>query len=254
MEEKRHILVCNDKGGVGKSLVSHLLGLILLDQREDFRVLECERRPRLQRVFGSLVEWLPTEEVNVGEVYTNPDRIFSHWDRLAEYLTGGDRSLVDMGAGMTSPFIRWSEASGHEMLEDGRRLIFAVVVTVERNALSTGKENIEMLRRMFPKARIVAVQNEKAGLFTKNIEEVNSVKLAGCRVPAWEYLQDEGRFDQVAMMSGREIAEKYDMSLGAAARSMYGFADWLLDATDSLAPILDPDTASNKITTTGSRV
>lgn len=234
-----HIIVCNDKGGVGKTLVCHLLTLLLLDRGEDFGIVECEKTPRLQKLFGDLVDFRPIDRHKVADVYENPDILFSYWDDVAESLAGTRRRLVDMGAGVTFAFSRWAQSSGRDLLNQGENLTFAVVLTIENEALSTGAGNIRALGRLFPRARFVVIYNEKDGVFrTRQGGPAQAVRLPACRVPAWDHLQNAGRFDEVAAKSGRELADECGIPLGPAARSMHAFTDWLLTATEALETVV----------------
>ncbi len=240
-----HIIVCNDKGGVGKTLVCHLLTLLLLDRGESFKVIECEKTARLKKLFGPLVEFHPIDRHRVADVYENPDVLFSYWDGIAESLTGDTRCVVDMGAGVTFAFSRWAQSTGRELLNQGENLTFAVVLTIENEALTSGANNIRTLSRLLPRARFVVINNEKDGVFrTRHGEQSQFVRLPACRVPAWDYLQNAGRFDEVAAKSGQEIAAEYGMELGPAARSMHAFTDWLLTATNNLETLVRPRTAA----------
>lgn len=243
----RNVIVCNDKGGVGKTLVAHLLTLLLLDRKEHFRIIECEKMPRLRSVFGELVDYRPIERQRISEIYENPDVLFEYWDDIADTLGGSVRCLVDMGAGVTFPFCRWAQASGSDLLGEGEGLTIAVVTTAEQEAWKSASNNLHLLRELFPKAEFVVVYNERDGEFYGHqLAAVPSVTLKAVRVPIWPYLQNAGRLDRLAQQTGQEIARKCDVPVGTAARSMYAFTDWLLEATDALGPVLDQG-ASNSV-------
>lgn len=234
-----HILVCNDKGGVGKSLVAHLLSIILLDRGERFGLIECEKMPRLQKIFGMLVEFFPIEKNKVSAIYENPDVLFTYWDDIADRLGDGTRRIIDMGAGVTFPFCRWVQASGEAVLDDGQGLTCCIVTTAEEESWQSAKSNLEVLRELLPKAEFIVVYNERDGAFySRRFDGVAGVTLKSVRVPAWPWLQNAGRFDLLAQRTGREVAEACDLPLGTAARSMYAFTDWLLESTDALSPVL----------------
>jgi hypothetical protein len=235
----RNVIVCNDKGGVGKSLVTHLLALVLLDRASDFRIVECEKMSRLRGIFGDLVDYRPIEREKISEIYQNPDVLFAYWDRVAADVADERRCLIDMGAGVTFPFCRWAQASGCEQLGAGDDLTIAVVTTAEQESWRSAANNAEVLSELFPNAHIVVVYNERdGGFYGHNLGAYAGVTLKACRVPIWPYLQNGGRFDLLAHTSSQEIARRCDVPVGTAARSLYAFADWLLEATDALAPVL----------------
>ena len=242
-----NVIVCNDKGGVGKTLVTHLLALILLDRQEIFRIVECEKMPRLRKLFGDLVDYRPIERHKVSEIYEDPDVMFTYWDDIATTLQGSQRCLVDMGAGVTFPFCRWAQASGQELLADGTGLTIVVVTTAEQESWKTASENLHVLRELFPKATFMTVYNERdGGFYGHQLSDDPGVTLKAVRVPAWPYLQNAGRFDLVAQRSGEDIARACDLPVGTASRSMYAFTDWLLDASDALSPIVDAETKRSR--------
>ncbi|MBK1698498.1 hypothetical protein [Rhodovibrio salinarum] len=241
----RNIIVCNDKGGVGKTLVTHLLALVLLDQHEPFRIIECEKMPRLRKLFGDLVDYRPIERQKVSEIYENPDILFTYWDEIAEKLQDRKRSLVDMGAGVTFPFCRWAQASGRELLNNGANLTILIVTTAEQESWRTASNNAHVLRELFPEAEFMAIYNQRDGkFFGHSVGPFPGVPLKAVRIPAWPYLQNAGRFDELVQRPSREVARTCDIPLGTAARSMYAFADWLLDSTDQLAPVLGEEIAA----------
>ena len=237
----RHIVVCNDKGGVGKTLTAHLLALILLDRNETHSLIECEKTPRLQRIFGAEVDYRAVDNERISEIYENPDRLFTYWDNLAGTLNATpQRRVVDLAAGLTRPFCRWAHAGGAGLLNDGAGLTFAVIATAEREAWHSAAENLQLLRALFPRARFVAVYNERDGAMPSGqLEDVRGVTLKAVRVPAWSYLQNAGRFDLVAQTAADEVAEASALPLGTAARSIFAFTDWLLESTGALEALLD---------------
>lgn len=241
----RHVIVCNDKGGVGKTLTAHLLALILLDRNETHCLIECEKTPRLPRVFGAEVDHRTIDNDRVSEIYENPDRLFAYWDALADTLMAAQqRRVVDLAAGLTRPFCRWAQAGGASLLDGGRRLTFAVVATAEHEAWHSAAENLETLRALFPDASFVAVYNERDGaLPAANLANVRGITLKAVRVPGWAYLQNAGRFDLVAQLACEDVAAAANLPLGTAARSLFAFTDWLLVSTDALETLVEDRSA-----------
>ena len=237
----RHVVVCNDKGGVGKTLTAHLLALILLDRNETHSLIECEKTPRLQRLFGAEVDHRAVDNERISEIYENPDRLFTYWDDLAATLNEAqERRVVDLAAGLTRPFCRWAHAGGAGLLNDGAALTFAVVATAEQEAWHSAAENLQLLRALFPQAHFVAVYNERDGAVPAGqLDNVRGVTLKAVRVPAWSYLQNAGRFDLIAQTSADEVAEAAALPVGTAARSMFAFTDWLLESTGALEALVE---------------
>jgi hypothetical protein len=240
----RHLIICNDKGGVGKSLVAHLLGLVMLDRSEPLAIIECEKTPRLHRIFASAVEHRRVDGERIADIYDDPDRVFAFWDDLAESLATADsRRIVDMAAGLTRPLRRWAQAGGARRLADGAGVTFAVVATAEREAWHSAREDFLGLRALFPEARFCVVYNERDGRFSaEQVLDARGVVLKATRSPAWPYLQNAGRWDLVAQATNAsDLAAATGLSLGTATRSLYAFTDWLLDATDAVeALVVEP--------------
>ena len=92
------LMVLNDKGGIGKSIVIQGLSLELAAAGVDHRVIEAESNPRLQRVLGpERVAFHPLSEDSLAAIRRNPDLVAEYWDVIAEEFTAGVR-LLDMGA------------------------------------------------------------------------------------------------------------------------------------------------------------
>lgn len=234
--EMSNLLVCNDKGGVGKSVVSHLLALVLLDCEKSFRILECEKTPRLARIFGDFVYHRPVETQSVSEIYEDPDVLFSYWDRIATELADQTTSIVDMGAGVTFSFARWAQANGHEVLSGGAGQTIIMVTTAEQESWRSARGSLDSLSRLLPAARFVVVYNERDGAFHgHSLGDYEAIVLKAMRAPIWPHLQNDGRFDLLAQQSSAEAARKYGVPVGTAARSLYAFTDWILESTDALA-------------------
>ncbi len=247
------VLVCNDKGGVGKSLTTHLLGIMLIDRRDNFRIIECEKQPRLQLLFDNLVDYRPSEPTSVQDVLNNPDLIFGVWDDLGADLLGHHRCLVDLGAGLTSRFLQWATVGGAQMLKNGAGLTFACVITANRDSIVAGLENMKAIGEVFPQAERFLIQNEKDGTFGPRHEvlatwiddastpggSITEIVLPACRAPAWGHLQSRARFDQSAMLSPEQLAQETGIDTGPAVRSLYLFTDWLQRSMDALEPLID---------------
>jgi len=243
----------NDKGGTGKTLSCHLMALSILDWGERVRILECEKQGRLKGIFQSLVDFHPMDAGGKpGDVEPSGPRR-GYWDRVAGSIgSSAPVCLLDLGAGFTSPFLRWAEHGGTEKFLEVAEPTFLMVATINRDSLEIGFENLLDAGRLFPEMRRVVLKNERDGDFRqwagiyeaarKSINregrEIEEIVLPGCTAPHWAYFQNMGRLDEVALMDAGRFARIIQQPDGVAANSLYILTRWLQAATGTFDGIL----------------
>ena len=161
------IFVLNDRGGVGKTLLSHHLMATAMLEGLQLKVVEYEVNERLARLFGPEV----VEHRRITQDFMNMmgsgDGFYEFWDQIGPELQRGGR-LYDFGGNISQWFFNWAEVSGFDYyVGDGERLTFMVPVTVDLASLSTGMATLERVATIAPKAKRVLVENGFSGPFSQ---------------------------------------------------------------------------------------
>lgn len=244
------IFVLNDRGGVGKTLLSHHLMATAMLEGLQLKVVEYEVNERLARLFGPDV----VEHRRITQDFMNMmgsgDGFYEFWDLIGPELQRGGR-LYDFGGNISQWFFNWAEVSGFDYyVGDGERLTFMVPVTVDLASLSTGMSTLERVATIAPKAKRVLVENGFSGPFSQledsqyarrkaemvEREGLQVISMQPCTAPAWARLTGH-RLDQVATMT-REDLVKLGMTPPVASRSLIIIHEWLRNMRQSLSPYL----------------
>ena len=247
------LMVLNDKGGIGKSIVVHGLSLELAAAGVDHRVIEAESNPRLQRVLGpDRVLFHPLSEDSLAAIRRNPDLVAEYWDVIAEEFTAGVR-LLDMGANAGTLFWNWwNSGSGRLMLGDGAGMGVLVITTAEIEAMRLAREALARAATEMPDARLFVVVNEHQGAMPADhpaleglcggagprAEEVVRIVLPRCSAPAWQAMVGMGKpLNELATMKPQDLVP-LGYRLGAAARSVSDVVEWAGEWRGQLRRIL----------------
>jgi len=244
------IFVLNDRGGVGKTLLSHHLMATAMLEGLQLKVVEYEVNERLARLFGPEM----VEHRRISQDFMNMmgsgDGFYEFWDLIGPELQRGGR-LYDFGGNISQWFFNWAEVSGFDYyVGDGERLTFMVPVTVDLASLSTGMATLERVASIAPKAKRVLVENGFSGPFSQledsqyarrkaemvEREGLHVISMNPCSAPAWARLTGH-RLDQVATMT-REDLVKLGMTPPVASRSLIVIHEWLRTMRQSLSPYL----------------
>lgn len=155
-----HLIFLGDKGGTGKTLCAEIARDAFLSKFDRYpQMVELETTARLATRLPE-THTILVEAPSPTALYKNPDLAYRGFDELAQHLLGDKDTIVTFGANLTTPFLAWSAMSGRSLLGDGADITFAVVLTMNKEALTSGWENLWDLNQSFPKARRVAVLNE----------------------------------------------------------------------------------------------
>lgn len=244
------IFVLNDRGGVGKTLLSHHLMSAAMLEGLQLKVVEYEVNERLHRLFGPEM----VEHRRITQDFMNlmgsGDGFYEFWDMIGPELQRGGR-LYDFGGNLSQWFFDWAEVSGFDYyVGDGERLTFMVPVTVDLASLSTGMTTLERIATIAPKAKRVLVENGVSGPFSQledsqyarrkaemvEREGLNVISMPPCTAPAWARLTGH-RLDEVANMT-REDLVKLGMTPPVASRSLIVIHEWLRSMRLALSPYL----------------
>ncbi len=244
------IFVLNDRGGVGKTLLSHHLMATAMLEGLQWKVVEYEVNERLARLFGPEM----VEHRRITQDFMNMmgsgDGFYEFWDLIGPELQRGGR-LYDFGGNISQWFFNWAEVSGFDYyVGDGERLTFMVPVTVDLASLSTGMATLERVANIAPKAKRVLVENGFSGPFSQledsqyarrkaemvEREGLQVISMNPCSAPAWARLTGH-RLDHVANMT-REDLVKLGMTPPVASRSLIVIHEWLRTMRQALSPYL----------------
>ena len=247
------LMVFNDKGGIGKSIVIHGLSLELAAAGVEHRVIEAESNARLQRVLGpDRVLFHPLSEDSLRDIRRNPDLVAEYWDAIAEEFTAGVR-LLDMGANAGTLFWNWWDSgSGRLMLGDGTGTGALVITTAEVEAMRLAREALAQVADAMPNARLFVVVNQHQGAMPadhpaldglcatagERAGEVERIILPRCSAPAWQAMVGMGKpLSDLAALRPQDLVP-LGYRLGAAARSVSDVVDWLAEWRPELRRIL----------------
>ena len=150
------IIVGNDKGGVGKDLVAEGLYLAALKAGASPALFEVEVSKRLAHLYSNAT-YISAGAVEPAEMYRNPDAAFAPIDEATGAWRHAPLAIACLGANLTGAFQAWSTTNGVTAFGDGASLTFAIVLTMNRDALAAGLSNLYELGRLYPAARRVAV-------------------------------------------------------------------------------------------------
>jgi len=244
------IFVLNDRGGVGKTLLSHHLMATAMLEGLQLKVVEYEVNERLNRLFGPEI----VEHRRITQDFMNMmgsgDGFYEFWDLIGPELQRGGR-LYDFGGNISQWFFNWAEVSGFDYyVGEGERLTFMVPVTVDLASVSTGMNTLERIATIAPKAKRVLVENGFSGPFSQledsqyarrkaemmEREGLEVISMAPCTAPAWARLTGH-RIDEVAQMT-REDLVKLGMTPPVASRSLIIIHEWLRNMRQALSPYL----------------
>jgi len=241
------IITGNDKGGVGKDVAAEGLYLAALQAGANPALFEVEVSKRLSLLYPTAT-YISAGAVEPAEIYRNPDAVFAPLDEATAAWRKAELAIVCLGANITGAFQAWSTTNGATTFGDGKELIFAIVLTMNRDALAAGLANLYELGRLYPAARRIAVLNEVVADFIegdKNLahrleqargdgKPIDTVRIRRMAAPAWGYLQNCGALADVAQMTAQQLVE-LGLPEGPSVRSLALFERWLAD--DLIRPL-----------------
>jgi hypothetical protein len=181
-------------------------------------------------------------------------------DRAAAAMVQDPLAIVNAGASVTSAFLNWSGAEvGQAFFGKGEDLHFVCLVTMQSQALKSGFANLAAFGATFPLARRTVVLNPIIAEFVegdRNIERaietatgaghpIGVVRVERMSAPAWGYLMNMGRLDEVATKSWKDLVE-LGLPEAPSIRSMGLFEPWVRRFVAALAPITLSEMKSEK--------
>lgn len=162
------VIVANEKGGQGKTLVSLLTTDHAFLHDAPLAVAQIDSQRRLARTIGRNVLTIAAVPVEVRRDPTADARAFTPLYALLERVGGrGANCLLDIGANQVGRFANW--AGLVELAEDLEEWNFETTImvpfTAEGEGIRQAAETVAMLLPRLPQARLVLIQNERDGEF-----------------------------------------------------------------------------------------
>jgi hypothetical protein len=243
----RGLVIAGEKGGSGKTTVTELASIVLLDAGVQHTVAECEAEPRLAKRLDVPVFHYPLHRETVSQLGRNPDLMFRYWDQVAGQLAAGP-TLVDLGANALSLLLRWaSTRSVNVELANGAGLGFILVATADPASLSGTLQSAKQLAHVLPRSARWIVINEVTGeVDTRHpgvrrlLEDASCqgpLRLSVCRTPHFPILRGQGGFLHALEMTPRDLT-KHAVPFLEAGRALDGLRDWVLEGCDAVRPAL----------------
>jgi hypothetical protein len=253
------IVVGGDKGGIGKDTVSDALFIAAVQRQLTPLMFEIEIERRMATKYPNSI-YVPTGAPSPEALYAQPDLLFAPLDRAAAQMAEQDLAIVNAGASVTTAVIRWSEGDvGRAFFGGGEILHFVCLLTMQDQALRSGFSNLARFGEIYPQARRTAVLNPVVADFVEgdqNIERaieaatgkaqpINVIKIERMAAPAWGYMMNQGRLDQIASMSWKDLVA-LGLPEAPSIRSAGIFEGWLKRLLASLGPILPDAKPTNR--------
>ena len=176
-------IVMNDKGGCGKSMTASLLALIYKHEEGQLpNVLEVDQA-RLANVLGDTVTTITPQINDTEQLAANPDLADETFNPAYDVLVHDD-TVVDVGANIATPLIKWANTSDLPDLlhDDGVAMHFVFPIAPDPETLTAALNNLHAARTVFgDHARYTCVLNDVDRSGFGNFEQQ-----AG-----WQVLQDQ---------------------------------------------------------------
>jgi hypothetical protein len=253
------IFVGNDKGGIGKDLVSDGLFAAAVKRGLSPTMFEIEIERRMKNKYPSSI-FIGTGAPSAEALYAQPDLLFQPLDRAATQMAKTDLAIVCAGASVTTAFLRWSAGNvGKAFFAEGESLHFLSIVTMQDQCLQTGISNLSSFGETYPRAKRTAVLNPLIADFMegdKNIDRaietatgdgqpINVVRLERMSAPAWGYLMNMGRLDQIAQKTWEDLVA-LGLPEAPSIRSTGIYEGWMERFIKALDPILPDEKSANR--------
>jgi len=247
-----NLIVCNDRGGLGKTLLANFLMTAVTELELKARLIEYDVNSRLEGHFiPERLEWRRISQDFLEVMNQGGDALFNYWDPLAPELQEGGL-IIDFGANVSNAFFDWADLSGVDYyLGQGDNLTFFVPVTADMAAARTGIGTLHRINAIFPRARRVLVENEYSGRFVdfqdpeydqqKSVlvtnQEIEVVTMPACRAQnVWPRVAGQ-RLARLARVDRNALVEMGIDPL-KASRSLPLISGWITDFIERLKPVV----------------
>jgi hypothetical protein len=238
-----NILICNDKGGVGKSLVSAGVFLASAIDGLVYRGLEAEAEPRLSLRYPDEFEHVHIADTEA-TMARDANAALAQFDPIFERLEAGGH-IVDLGANVAERMFEIFEASdAPTFVGDGSKCAVVVVTTSDTNAIKSAMKNAATARRVLPGSMGFIVLNEVAGkipdaapfLEAMTNDGFQALRMPVCTAGAWNIVADLPLSELTSIDAGALL--KFGMKRGDANRDSRDIRAFVGALAKSLSPIV----------------
>lgn len=250
------LIICGDKGGIGKDLIFSIIYLAALEAGRNPTVHEVEMNRRLGDFFPDS-NFYEIAGRSPEEILSNPKITYGALGDFAKAIAKDGFHLGVMGASLTTAFLRYSgegeDSLGRAILGDGDGIGMAVVTTMQDASLTVAVENLVGISAAYPKAKRIVVLNDLVADFQDGDEYVEDVlgvaekagtpitriRINRCAAPTWGHmmnvaplhrLMDDDVKDNLINVRKQELD---DVIIG---RKMV--KEWLIKQVEAVSPLI----------------
>lgn len=240
---KTNIIIANDKGGVGKSLVTAGTFLGAAMDGLIYKGVEAEAEPRLAVRYPDEFEHIHIADTEA-TMARDANAALAQFDPIFERLEAGGH-LVDLGANVAERMFEIFEASdAPTFVGDGSKCAVVIVTTSDTNAIKSAMKNAATARRVLPGAQGFVVINDVAGKipdaapFLKTMENdgFQPLRMPVCTAAAWNIVGDQP-LSELASINADALL-KFGMKRGDANRDSRDIRAFVGNLAKSLSPIV----------------
>jgi hypothetical protein len=249
MTEATKLIIANDKGGVGKTIIAQVCILRLIQARCSLRVVEYDSKPRLARLLGNgMVLSYPVLQGHLDA----SDAVVTGWETLGRWLDVDRNVVADFGPQAWTSFACWANRIGLAGAVDTRRVTVIVPVTADVDALVSAYAVLDEMSGFMPLAKALIVLNERDGHFDgvkqttayRSLEAIASeravpmIRLPTLPRDGYSVLAGAGlRFDQIVQASPEALTSRYGLPSMAAEYTIQAVAQWFADVQAELVRV-----------------
>jgi len=241
---KANIIVMNDKGGVGKSLVTAGICVAAAMQDLDLLGVEAEAEPRLALRYPGMFDHIHITDV-ASVMARDANASLAQFDPLFDHLEKGGR-IIDLGANVAERMFTVFEGSDADtFVGDGSTCAIVVVTTSDTNSVKSAVKNATTAKRVMPAAKGFVVLNEFEGkipdtsLLAKEMRQngFEVIRLPVCSVESWNIVKDLP-LTELAAISAADL-QKFGLSRGTANRDARDIKAFIADLARVAKPVVD---------------
>lgn len=243
----KKVMIANDKGGVGKSLIAQFCVLALEANGNCPDIVEYDNQPKLRSLFGP--NRVKTHKLGSAATISEEEAV---WDPLLDNLISDTALVADFGAQAWTGFTDWAKNISLAQQSDGKDVFIVVPVTADREALNGAIKVLKTARQTLPKAQVHIVKVDKDG-DVDDLKTLPEFKLlfamaetCNAKVSTLPTLRAKGlptlfamdySLDRIVNTPPTELPLG-DLPLATRLRLVTAVKTWLVDANKALLPSL----------------
>ncbi|MBF0562184.1 MAG: hypothetical protein HQL37_09220 [Alphaproteobacteria bacterium] len=259
---KKIIIVGQEAGGVGKSLLVTFLAEMHRANGQDFIILDADDKNRTAAGGSALAHALPHHQVvwlgtgpRMAELEANPDAGKAHWDKVREVLNNSS-VILDLGANTVQKLLEYAVSMrvAKRWSEDGISVEFLVPLTNDKINIESGLKALNAAGKAFGGPALRAVRNLRDGPFSgwagtplgAALDGLHTAGVVVADLPkapipaAGLEAMKRGPWSpfQVVGMGLAGVAGQLALPDLVAERTLYGCEDWVTAVRESLGDLV----------------